>query len=64
MSTWTGIAMLIAGLVLAWMSYRYVRGNPEAFSRANLSKSATTLGILALFLIAFIWLLVLFLRQG
>lgn len=58
------IMMLAAAVFMAWMAYRYIKHDKAAFSRANLSKSATTLGILALALIAFIALLVIMLRGG
>jgi uncharacterized membrane-anchored protein len=61
--TWSSIAMLLAGLFMAWVAYRYIRYDKAAFSKENFSKTATTLGLLAIFLIAFIWVLVLFLRN-
>ena len=63
MGTMTGLAMLAAAIFMAWMSYRYVKSDRKAFSTENLSKSATTLGVLAIFLIVFIWGLVVFLRN-
>lgn len=53
--------VLLAGL-LAWLAYRNIRGNPEAFSKANMNKSLRTLAVLALILIGFIALCVMLLR--
>ncbi|QLH41795.1 MAG: hypothetical protein HWD59_03095 [Coxiellaceae bacterium] len=50
-------AILVLGLILYT-----VRSHPQAFSRANLSKSITVLGVLALLLIGFIALIVWWLR--
>lgn len=45
----------------AWILYQKVRHNPDLFSKDNFSKTASTLGFLALSLIAFmivcVWLL-------
>ena len=59
---WTQIFLLIVGVLIAWMLYKQIKGNPQAFSRENLSKSFYTLGILALLLIVFIAFLVMMLR--
>ncbi len=50
-----------AGLIV-WVIYRNVKGRPEQFSRENLTKSFSSMGILALLLIVFIAFLVLMLR--
>lgn len=57
------IALLGAGLIV-WYLYRMVKGNPELFSRENITKSFSSMGILALLLIGFIGLLVLFLNYA
>ncbi len=49
---------------LGYMLYRYIRSHPEALSKANLSKSFMTMGLLALVLIAFIALCIILLRAG
>lgn len=59
----TKILTIIGIALLIWMLYRGIKGNPEAFSRANLSKSFTTLGLLALGLIAIVSLAVMFLKR-
>ncbi len=60
--SWMPILFFIGAALMLWMVYRSVKQNPEAFSKANLSKSFFTLGILALGLIAFIYILVLLIK--
>ncbi len=62
---------MLAGLLtvcgfgfLIWMMYRTIKGNPEAFSKTNLSRSFTTLGLLALILIGVVGIAIFMLRQG
>ncbi len=62
---------MLAGLLtvcgfgfLIWMMYRTIKGNPEAFSKVNLSRSFTTLGLLALILIGVVGIAIFMLRQG
>jgi hypothetical protein len=62
---------MLAGLLticgfgfLIWMMYRTIKGNPEAFSKANLSRSFTTAGFLALILIVVVGVAIFILRQG
>jgi len=61
---WGKFFFIIGAALMAWLLYRQIRSNPQAFSKENLGKSFFTLGILALGLIAFIWLLVLMLRTS
>jgi threonine/homoserine/homoserine lactone efflux protein len=63
METLYQILGLIGAGLIVWLLYRTVKGRPEQFSRENLSKSFSTMGILALILIGFIALLVLMLRH-
>ncbi|WP_133136116.1 hypothetical protein [Legionella rowbothamii] len=56
------LGLVGAGLIL-FILYRSIKGNPEQFSRANLSNSFFTLGVLALVLIGFIAILVFTLRH-
>ena len=60
---WSVLLYVIGAGVLAWLAFRTVKGNPEAFSKANISKSITTCGILALLLFGLIALCVWGLRQ-
>ncbi len=51
------LALLGAGFII-WFLYNYIKKQPEQFSKDNLNKSFSTLGVLALILIAFITFLV------
>jgi len=56
------LALLGAGLII-WILYRCIRGNPQQFSKENISKSFSTMAILALILIVFVTFLVWMVRQ-
>lgn len=56
------LGLLGAGLIV-WVLYRSIKGRPEQFSRENLSKSFSTMGVLGLLLIGFVALLVFILRH-
>lgn len=58
------VAYVVGALFVGWLVYRRIKHDRAAFSAANLSRSAMTLGVLALGLIGFIAVLVLLLRQG
>ncbi|WP_133127641.1 hypothetical protein [Legionella nagasakiensis] len=62
METFYQILGLLAAGLIVWVLYRAIKGRPEQFSRENLAKSFSSMGILALLLIGFVALLVLFLR--
>ncbi len=54
----------LGGLALmAWLAIRMIKKNPDAFSRENLSKSITTVGILALLMIGFIAVCIVLLKH-
>ena len=63
MDTLYQILGLVATGLIVWMLYRTVKGRPELFSRENLNKSFSTMGILALGLIVFIAIMVMFLKM-
>lgn len=63
MNTWYQVLGLIGAAFIVWILYRHIKGRPEQFSRENLSKSFSSMGLLALLLMAFIALLVLMLRR-
>jgi hypothetical protein len=56
------LGLLGAGLIV-WVLYRAIKGRPELFSRENLAKSFSSMGILALILIAFVAFLVFIVRH-
>lgn len=60
---WSKLFYVLGALFAAWLLYHSIKNNPQAFSSDNLSKSFFTVGILALLLIGFIAILVLFLRR-
>lgn len=62
MTTFTQLLVIILAVFLGWQLYRFVRNNPQTFSKDNLSRSIFTLGILCLLLIAFVVLLVLIVK--
>ena len=51
------LAIVAAGAIL-WLLYSRVKSAPQLFSKENLSKSFTTLGILGVVLIVFVAMLV------
>ena len=63
MSVWMQIVYLLGIALAGWLIWRTIKGNPQMFSRANLGKSFTTLGVLALLLIVFVGILILVLRN-
>ncbi len=58
METFYQILALIGAAMIVWVIYRSIKGRPEQFSRENLTKSFSTMGVLALVLIGFVALLV------
>lgn len=56
------LGLVGAGLII-WFLYRTIKGQKEPFSRENISKSFSSMGILALLLIGFVALLVVILRH-
>lgn len=62
METLYQILGLIGAALIIWVLYRNIKGQPQQFSRENLSKSFSSMGILALILIAFVALLVMLVK--
>jgi hypothetical protein len=58
MTVLTKILLVVLAAFLIWQMYSFVKNNPQSLSRDNLSRSVFTLGMLCLFLIAFVVLLV------
>lgn len=63
METLYQVLGLVAAALIVWVIYRNIKGRPEQFSRENLHKSFSSMGILALLLIGFVALLVLLVRH-
>ena len=59
MNTLYQILGLVGAALIVWVIYRSIKGQPEQFSKENLSKSFSSMGILALLLIGFVGVLVL-----
>lgn len=64
MQTLYQILGLIGAGLIVFVLYQAIKGKPEQFSKENLSKSFFTMGVLGLGLIAFVALLVMFLRAS
>lgn len=61
---WTQLLFVIGAGLMLFMLYRSYRARPDMFSSVNLGKSLYTMGLLALGLIAFVYILILLLRHG
>lgn len=57
------LGLLGAGLIL-WVLYRTIKNRPDQFSRENIMKSFSSMGMLAIILIVFVALLVLMLKSS
>jgi len=63
MGTWATIGYVVLLLIMVFMMYNNIRRNPEWLTKESFSKSFYVMGILALILIGFVGLCVLFLRH-
>ena len=54
---------LVGAGFIVWILYRTIKGRPEQFSRENLAKSFSSMGVLALLLIGFVFLLIMLVRH-
>ena len=63
MGTFYQILGLVGAGLIVWIIYRNIKGRPDQFSRENVSKSFSSMGILALMLIGFVALLVMIVRN-
>ena len=59
---WQKILYVIGAILVVGIMFWTIRSNPKMFSKENISKSFFSMGILALVLIAFIGLLVWWLK--
>ena len=58
------ILALVGAILLMFLLWQGIRANPALFSKANLNKSFTSMGVLALILTAFVAFCSLLLRSG
>ena len=58
METLYQVLGLVGAALIVWVIYRSIKGRPDQFSRENLTKSFSSMGLLALILIVFVALLV------
>jgi Na+/melibiose symporter-like transporter len=63
MQTFYQILGIIGAILVVLVLYRFIKGQPEQFSKENLNKSFYTMGILGLILICFIAFLVFMLKS-
>ncbi len=63
MQTFYQILALLAAGLLVFFIYRTIKNRPDMFTRENLNKSFSTMGVLALALIVFVGFLVMMLRM-
>lgn len=59
---WMNILYLVAAAFFVWWAVRFIRNNPTAVSKENMSKSVTTIGWLVLMIIAVVTLCILMLK--
>lgn len=60
---WQVLLYLLGTGLMVWLIVRMVRNNPGSFTRAALSKSIYTMGILALILIGIVFLCIVILKN-
>ena len=63
METLYQVLGLLGAALIVWILYRNIKGHPEQFNRENLTKSFSSMGVLAILLIGFVALLVFMLRH-
>ena len=64
METFYQLLAVVGAGFLIWFLYRTIKNKPDQFTGEKFSKSFFTMGILSLILIAFVALLVLFVRPS
>ena len=57
------ISIAIISLFLVWRIYKVLKENPDLLSKANMSKSLSTMGVLALILIGAVALMVMLVKR-
>jgi hypothetical protein len=64
MSDWQTLLFFLGGGLMVWLIVRMVRNNPGSFTKAALSKSIFTVGVLALILMGVIFFCVYMLKSS
>ncbi len=61
---WSKLFFFIIAALLCWWCFRIIRNQKASFTKANFSKTMSTLGVLALILIAFVGLCIMLLKHS
>lgn len=64
MQTLYQILGIVGALAIIFILYQTIKNKPEQFSKENLHKSLSSMGVLALLLIGFVTLLIVMLRHS
>lgn len=62
MSLMLKLTYIVLAIFFVWQLFLYLNRHPDALSKENIDKSIFTLGLLALGLMGFVYLLVYFLK--
>ena len=57
------ICIAVACIFFIWRIYKVIQANPQIFSKENVSKSFTTMGVLGLILVGGVALLVIIVKN-
>ena len=57
------VSVAIISLFIVWRIYKVIKENPDLLSKDNVTKSFTTMGVLALILIGAVALMVLMVKK-
>jgi hypothetical protein len=63
MQTFYQILGLLGFILVAWILYKGIKNRPEQFTKANLSKSFFSMGVLGVILIVFVAFLIFLARS-
>ncbi len=62
METLYQVLGIVGAALIVWLIYSNIKNRPDLFSRENISKSFSSMGVLALLLIGFVALLIFMVR--
>lgn len=63
MDTVIKLSLVVVCIFIGWRTFKMLKENPNLLNKESLGKSFTTIGILALVLIAFVALMIFSLRR-